>query len=311
MVAAEKALMLDGGDGVRLVGHLSRPSSNPLGTVVFFHGWEGSSRSNYVMSAGARLFEAGFQVLRFNFRDHGDTHELNPGIFHSCRLSEVIHALADFQDREAVTEWSLAGYSLGGNFALRVARRGPAQGLRLDRVFSVCPVIDPHSALSAMESGPKFYNDYYIRKWARSVRIKQRLFPDLYDYEEWFELEGLRARTEWFATRYYDFGSLDDYLEGYSVAGDRLVGLDVPTVLLTSEDDPVIPAADARALPDIDALDVQVTRYGGHCGYLKNWRLESWAEDRLFDYFTGDRTERRDESGAGDGNRTHVISLGS
>ncbi len=312
MVAAEQEWLLDGGDGVRLIGHLSKPEGVSKGTVVFFHGWEGSSRSNYVMSAGARLFDAGFEVLRFNFRDHGNSHELNPGIFHSCRLGEVISALGDFQERAGARNWTLAGYSLGGNFALRVARHGPENGLDIGRVFSVCPVIDPHSALTAMESGPKFYNSYYIRKWARSVRIKQRLFPDLYDYEEWFELEGLRARTAWFATRYYDFGSLEDYLDGYSVAGERLVGLDVPTLLLTSEDDPVIPATDARALPDIEALDVCITRYGGHCGYLKNWRLHSWAEDRLFDYVTEkDAPQRREEGGAGDGNRTHVISLGS
>ena len=66
------------------------------------------------------LFAAGFDVFRLNFRDHGDTHHLNPGLFHSCRLEEVVHALADLQDRLQARRWCLAGFSLGGNFSLRV-----------------------------------------------------------------------------------------------------------------------------------------------------------------------------------------------
>lgn len=253
--------------------------------AVLLHGWEGSAHSNYMLAAGARLFDAGFDVFRLNFRDHGDTHHLNPGLFHSCRLDEVIHALGDMQRRLNVSNWQIAGYSLGGNFALRVARHGPARGLELRQAFAVCPVIDPASVLTAMEQGPSLYETYYVRKWARSVRAKQAHFPDRYDYEEWHRLAGLRERTEYFATRYYDFDSLEEYLEGYSVADERLRALEVPSVILTSQDDPVCPVSDLARLPERRELAIHVTRHGGHCGFLKNWKLESWAEDRIVEQF--------------------------
>lgn len=285
LLGVEEDMLMDGGDGVRLLGHLSRQPGGGRGVAVLLHGWEGSTHSNYMLATGARLYAAGFDVFRLNFRDHGDTHHLNPGIFHSCRLDEVIHALGDMQDRLGASGWQVAGYSLGGNFALRVARHGPEKGLDMRQAFAVCPVIDPANVLEAMERGPTFYETYYIRKWSRSVKAKQQNFPDRYDYEEWFDLPGLRARTEYFATRYYEFPSLEDYLKGYSIGGERLRRLKVPSVILTSEDDPVCPVGDLALLPDNRKLALQVTRHGGHCGYLKNWKLESWAEDRIVGQF--------------------------
>ncbi len=38
---------------------------------MLMHGWEGSADSLYLLSASQSLFEAGFEVVRLNFRDHG------------------------------------------------------------------------------------------------------------------------------------------------------------------------------------------------------------------------------------------------
>jgi predicted alpha/beta-fold hydrolase len=286
LVAAEQEWLMDGGSGVRLIGHYSRQPSGSRGLAVLLHGWEGSSRSNYILSTGARLFAEGFDVFRLNFRDHGDSHRLNPGIFHSCRLNEVINALADMQKRTGQSNWVVAGFSLGGNFTLRVALHGPERrGLKIGRAVAVCPVLDPEHALRAMEEGPAFYERYYNRKWAKSLRKKREHFPDRYDYETWFAIPRMREKTRFFATRYYDYDTLENYLDGYSVAGDRLANLRVPSTILTAVDDPVIPVGDAMTLPKNPSLEVLITEYGGHCGYLKNWKLESWAEDFIVDRF--------------------------
>jgi predicted alpha/beta-fold hydrolase len=283
LLAAEKEWVVDGGDGVRLLGHFSQQASDSKGLVVLFHGWEGSSRSNYVVGVGSRLFEQGFDVFRLNFRDHGESHHMNTGIFHSCRLDEVVHAVKDIQQRTGARNWALSGYSLGGNFAVRVGLEAPAAGLSIGRIVAVCPVICPANVLKAMEEGPSIYENYFIRKWTRSLKRKQSLFPDTYEYDEWHELGGLRERTGYFATRYYEFDSLDDYFEGYSIAGNRLAGLTVPTTILTSEDDPVVPVDDFNGLPDNDNVELLVARYGGHCAFLKNWKMDSWADDLIIE----------------------------
>lgn len=285
LIDAQEAWILDGGDGIRLQGLLSAQERDSRGLAVLLHGWEGSANSNYMLGAGARLFAAGFDVFRLNFRDHGGTQHLNEGIFHSCRLDEVVHALGDLQYRLRAERWFLAGYSLGGNFSLRVALQAPAAGLRTAQVVAVCPVISPANAMLSMERGLGVYQRYFERKWSRSLRIKQQCFAELYGAEEFLRIRGLRERTDYLATRHAGFASAEAYFEGYSIAGQKLEALRVPATLLTAADDPVVPIADFDGLPDNPALEVIISRYGGHCGFLKNWRLESLAEDLIVDRF--------------------------
>lgn len=279
LLNAEQDWLVDGGDGIQLLGHYSPQAGDSKGLVIMFHGWEGSSSSNYIVGAGGMLYDQGFDVFRLNFRDHGDSHHMNTGIFHSCLLGEVIHALKDIQQRTGAKNWALSGYSLGGNFALRVALEAPAAGLSLRQVVAICPVVSPDNVLKSMEGSFMGYENYYIRKWAKSLRLKESLFPDAYEYEEWHELGSLRERTGYMATHYYEFETLEDYFDGYSIAGDRLATLTIPATILTSEDDMVVPVSDFRDLPENENIELLVTRYGGHCAFLKNWKMESWADD--------------------------------
>ena len=92
MVEAGRDIILDCDDGVRLKGSYSpHPANKAL--VIFLHGWEGSQDSTYVVAAGRRLYERGASVFRLNYRDHGDTHELNEGLFYSTLFNEVFEAV--------------------------------------------------------------------------------------------------------------------------------------------------------------------------------------------------------------------------
>jgi len=279
LLEVEQEWIVDGGNGIRLLGHYSPQPRDSKGLVILFHGWEGSSHSNYIVGAGGALFDQGFDVFRLNFRDHGDSHHLNPGIFHSCLLGEVIHAVKDIQQRTGAQSWALSGYSLGGNFALRVALNAPSAGLSLRRVIAVSPVVSPANVLKTMEDSGWGYENYYVRKWARSLKLKQALFPDAYDYEAWYKLDGLREKTRFMATHHYEFDSLEDYFDGYSIARNRLAALAVPTTILASEDDMVVPTSDLEELPENEYIELLVTRHGGHCAFLKNWKMESLADD--------------------------------
>lgn len=273
--------ILDCGNGVRLQGFHSAQSvrSEPRALVVLLHGWEGSAQSNYILHTGARLLTEGCDVFRLNFRDHGETHHLNRELFHSCRIDEVVGAVAEIARRFPARPLVIGGFSLGGNFALRVALHAPAADIPLAWTFAVCPVISPRAGLAAIEDAPWFYEFYFMRKWRGSLRRKQALFPE----RELFAHEklrgGMRDLTREMVERHTDFGTLENYLDGYSIAGNKLGALAVPANILTAADDPVIPVADFRALNLAPSTELTIVPHGGHCGFIRDYSLRSWAED--------------------------------
>ena len=289
MGAVTSTHVVDGGGGVRLQGlHSTVPGREPLGLALLLHGWEGSAESTYMRLSAARLLARGLDVFRLNFRDHGDTHHLNEGIFHSCLIDEVVHAAGDIARRfqaDPAAPLRVGGYSLGGNFALRLGLRAPAAGLSVARIAAVCPVLDPAETMTAMERGFPLYAWYFRRKWTRSLRRKQALFPELLAMDDRTLGLDLRPLTGWLVERHTDFGHIDRYFDGYSIAGDRLAGLRVAAHILTSADDPVIPVAGFQALALPPNVCLEVAEHGGHCGFLLDARLcgfaEHWLADRL------------------------------
>ncbi|MFD0739800.1 YheT family hydrolase [Lysobacter koreensis] len=271
--------LVDGGDGVRLQGlHSAVPGVEPRGLVLLLHGWEGSVDSSYMRLTAAQLLARGFEVFRLNFRDHGGTHHLNEGLFHSNRIDEVVHAACDVARRFPLRPLSVAGYSLGGNFALRLALHAPAAGLPLAHVAAVCPVLDPARTMDAMEHGFPLYLWYFERKWRESLARKRALFPQQHAFDD--RTLGLRMRplTQWMVERHTDFGSLDRYFDGYSVAGERLAALRTPASILMAADDPVIPVDGFHALRLPDSARLEIAPWGGHCSFLENARLDGFAE---------------------------------
>jgi uncharacterized protein len=275
--------ILDCGDGVRLLGLHTPQHALPQarGVVVLLHGWEGSVQSSYLLHTGARLLAEGYDVFRLNFRDHGETHHLNPELFHSCRLDEVVGAVAAVAAMFPELALGIAGFSLGGNFALRVALRAPDAGIPLAYALAVCPAISPSDAMNAIEQGPWFYEAYFLRKWRRSLELKQRAFPQSALFSADDMRGNLRELTRALVLRHTGFESIEAYFDGYSIAGDRLASMRVPTTILTSVDDPIIPVADFRKLTLPPCVELDIAPAGGHCGFIRSLSLTSWTEDYI------------------------------
>lgn len=281
--AAAAAEVLDCGEGVSLLAHRSRVcAADPAGAdpplLVLLHGWEGSADSLYVLSLGSAAFRAGWDVLRLNFRDHGPSHHLNRGIFHSCRLDEVVGALLAVRSLSGTRRIALAGFSLGGNFALRIGADPRVGAVGLSRIMAVCPVLDPAVTLRCLEDGPAIYRHYFLKKWRRSLRAKQQAWPGDYDFSDLLGARSLTAMTAAMVEAYTDFVSMEAYLAGYALTGARLAGLQVESLLVTSSDDPLIPDAQLPEVSPSGALEVCLTRFGGHCGFLEDLSGPSWLD---------------------------------
>ncbi len=279
LLLQSQEMILEAHDGIRLQSFYS-PHKTPTNKLaILIHGWEGSHESLYLLSAANTLFQAGYDVLRLNLRDHGTSHHLNEDIFHSNRLQEVLDAVKFAQDKIQPESTVLVGFSLGGNFACRIAENATLNNITLNKTVAICPAINPADSLNQMENGLRFYHDYFVKKWKRSLFKKEQLFPDSYQFDAMRKMKSMRQITDHLLELFGDYESKKEYFNGYSLAGDRLINLDQKLSLLVTKDDPVLHYRDTLTLPQSENLEIHVSQYGGHCGFIKNIKLQSWADD--------------------------------
>jgi predicted alpha/beta-fold hydrolase len=285
-LAVSRDIILDCGEGVRLLCHHAPPQSDRIKRVaVMIHGWEGSAGSTYLLSAAAELWNAGYRIVRINLRDHGDSHHLNRELFHSCRLSDAIGAVRRIQNMFPDERLYLTGFSLGGNFALRIAAEAVEENLEIQGVAAVCPVLDPACTLAALDNGLFIYRQYFIRKWRMSLKKKQAAFPDYYNFSQLERFTTLTEMTDYFVRNYTEYPDLQEYLRGYALTDGRLRNLSIPARVLLAEDDPVIPVADIDRVAAPDCLQLIRSRFGGHCGFIGGYDLRGRAEAYIVDSF--------------------------
>lgn len=280
MIDASKEMIIECDDGIKLQSFYAEAAKDaPL--VVLIHGWEGSHQSLYLLSCASTLYQHGYNVIRLNLRDHGDSHHLNEELFHSNRLDEVMSAVKQIQTQYQPSKLFLCGFSLGGNFALRVANKSKEMGIHLTKTVAICPALDPKDILEKLENGIAVYIKYFMYKWKRSLRKKQELFPHLYDIEESLQTDSMRQLTEELVNYYGDYESINAYFDGYDITGDYLKELDVETTILLAKDDPIIDYRAIYQLPPKSNIQYFLSEHGGHCGFIKNYKLHSWLDDFL------------------------------
>ncbi len=259
---------------VRLLAYYNRTvGPTRRGLVLALHGWEGCSHSNYNLITANTLLNAGYDVVRLNMRDHGpgiqlDPHALNKGVFLGTLINEVIEAGHQIARLAEGRPYYIIGASMGGNFALRMARSHTDRPfLNLKRVVVFSPALDPGRSTKAIDEKPP-YHLYFRRRWARSLRRKQELFPDSFDFDDVLQIPSIYDMTDALVRQSDQHATVEEYFEKYSVKGDALSNLSVPTTVITALDDAVIPVVDFYGLAPHPLLDVRIERYGGHVGWI-------------------------------------------
>ena len=273
MEEAATEVILEGVYRSRLQGfHSPQPGGRPRGLVILLHGWEGGADSAYLRSAGRYFWDRGLDVFRLNLRDHGKSHHLNEGLFHGALIDETHAAVSQTAALAKGAPCWIMGFSMGGNFALRIALRRDRErvpGLR--RVFAVSPPLDPLKATVAIDAGPAVYRRYFMKKWKRSLRIKEHLFPERYRFEDLLKKhDTCMGLTEAIMGYYPEYPDYRTYFRQYTLMNGAFRSLETPLTIFTSADDPFIDANDFRGLTRSPFLDLRIFPHGGHCGFFES-----------------------------------------
>ena len=259
-------------EGVQLEVFVHKADTGKAGArrkhrVILLHGWLGSADSTYILATAQDLLQAGHDVVRLNLRDHGQTAHLNEEMFHSARTREVVDAcvqLADEAEAQGLPT-ALIGYSLGGNFALRVCSHTHLPAL------AICPAIDPAASCVAIDSGTPVYRRYFLRKWYRALAAKAAAFPERYDFHAAANKPTIIELTEVFIGNHLPYPSSSEYFNAYRIYPEALA--ERPAYIIAARDDPVCPWQSVEELGD--TASVLLTEQGGHCGYIpRDWMTE-------------------------------------
>ena len=273
--------ILDCRDGIRLEARLSGERTDaPL--VIILHGWLGDSRSWYVERTANVLHASGFRIACLLLRDHGGTAARNREMFNSARLGEVVDACNALA--EGCDSVGIVGFSLGGNFALRLAG-DPRTDSSVKACLAVSPVIDPARTVRAIDAGWLVYRKWFVNNWRRALKEKQAAFPNEYrELEGALRLSTVAGITDFLVERYLPYRDSTDYYARYDLRGERLAQVRIDTRIVAARDDMMIPGDSYADVTHNDRIDLQVFDHGGHCGFVEDCRLNAYLDSVAVEY---------------------------
>jgi predicted alpha/beta-fold hydrolase len=258
--------------------------------LIALHGLEGSSDAHYMQGLADKAFTAGFNVIRLNQRSCGGTEQLAAGLYHSGLTHDADFVLREVAARDGITQVVVAGYSLGGNLALKLAGDyGDAAPAQLRGVCAVSPVIELEACVRSLERRPNIvYQWNFVRGLKARMRRKDQCFPGRFPIERLPEIRTVREFDEVFTAPHFGFRSAEDYYHRASAM--RVIDrIRVPALIITAEDDPFVPTQPFRdpRLTDNPHVRLFLTRHGGHCGFLEACHNGSdgyWAERQIIEF---------------------------
>ncbi len=287
---------VDLGQGDKLAMLEDQPADDLSGApcLLLVHGICGCAESNYMLRLASRFTSLGVRVFRLNLRGCGAGSSATKTITHAGRSDDVLAALSYIARLTPTSSLSAIGISMGGNQVLRAF--GTIQDhadaavrdltTRVHRIAAVSPPIDLKQCSDhLMKWQLRPYGYFFIRQLltripealvaAPEILAAKRKVPRTlreFDDRVTAPLSGFSDAIE-----YYDWAAAKNYVHNITV----------PTLVLASDDDPIVPAASLSSLhgTSLNPVHLVSTRGGGHVGFLARGQQRFWMDELLQRWF--------------------------
>lgn len=302
--------IFSGGQDVPIYGKIAIPSS-VKGTVIATYGITGELDNQWLLKLlGRKAFARNYAVVLFDWRAHGKTAELS-----STLTSDGLYEGQDFVRIAARAKqmgcpapfWFM-GYSLGGQLALwgikeaqEIERESADLGLESSDIAGgavICPNLDSNRSLSYLVRDK--WGRYLERSIARQLKkLALRIYnthPQAIDPEAIDRANTIEGFDRELVISRLGFSSVQDYYHASSPL-PFLAHLKKPTLIIYAADDPMFDPTIISDLQTADAqnpyIDLMLTRYGGHVGYISRSSCQYqyndpdgwWALNRVVEWF--------------------------
>jgi predicted alpha/beta-fold hydrolase len=255
--------------------------------LLVLHGLEGSSRAGYVSAMLRGAAARGWGAAALNFRSCGGEMNRLPRSYHSGETGDPRFVLQRL--REHVTGPLLAvGFSLGGNVLLRMLAEDGAAS-RVSAAAAVSVPFDLQGCARALDGSGGLTSVYrlrFLRTLKAKALAKARRHPGILELSRLAGVRGIEAFDDAVTAPLHGFGTAARYYAACSSA-PVLDRIRVPTLLLSAQDDPLVPFA---SLPAHAAHNPRLTlvtpEHGGHVGFVGGsvLRPRFWGDERVLQF---------------------------
>ena len=272
-------------DGDTLILHDDAPDAPPSHRIaLLIHGLGGCHASGYVQRLSTKLLAHQIHPIRMDQRGCGLGEPFARHMAHAGRAADVAHCLRWLAEKFPGVPVTACGFSLGASVLLK-ALTNEACGESIDSAIAVSP---PYDLADCCARIPWFYDRYYAKQlWQfwQSSRTRLRGADAL-------KVSGPTRSILEFDRRITaplnGYASVEAYYASAS-AGQDLHRLEVPTVVLLAEDDPIVPYDQFAQASLPSCLSLVQTRRGGHLGFVSRARGAGehdrrWLEWRVVDW---------------------------
>ncbi|HYB94802.1 MAG TPA: alpha/beta fold hydrolase [Vicinamibacterales bacterium] len=263
----------DVADDARVLAHCNwQHVRKSAPTLVALHGLEGSSEAHYMRGVAEKAFAAGFNVVRLNQRNCGGTEHLSRGLYHSGLTADPRAVLEELRDRDGLSRFAVAGYSLGGNITMKLAGElGEREFPEVKAFAAVSPVIELEACMQSIERREnRIYEWNFCRNLQGRMRRKARHFPGLFDLDGLWKIWSIRKFDDRYTAPHHGYDGANDYYHRASAMRviDKVAR---PALILSAADDPFVPPAifDAPAVRNNPHITTVITPNGGHCAFVE------------------------------------------
>ena len=260
------------------------PEDGPI--AVLIHGLGGSFQSPHIRGLAKAMQAAGWRVCLFHFRGCALRPNRSLTTYHNgwtADLKAVFAALAErFPDRRRVA----VGISLGGNALLKLLGETGAQGeaVPIDAAAAISVALELRPCVDRLDSGfSKLYQAILLRRLKRRLSERRALIAARLDWDRIVSARRFPAFDEAFTAPAHGFENAEDYYARASSRG-QLHAVGVPTLILVAADDPFLAQAALPRAEDLSpAIRAEVSRGGGHVGFVCGppHRPVYWLEQRI------------------------------
>lgn len=253
--------------------------------LYLFHGLGGTAEASYMHRTALIALGLGFHVFMNNHRGCGLGAGLAAEPYHSGSAEDLAQVIKHGRSKFPAHKHVAIGFSLSANALLLLCAKVRAD-VQPDFAIAVNGPINLDRTSRKLQQGlNKLYDQRFVKDLEQYIRVNRP--GDLGDYSL---VKDLRTFDELYTAKLSGFRNRAHYYETCS-SKQYLTKINIPTVILTAEDDPFVSVTDYREASYSECCVVHIEKHGGHMGYLSRSGVgyTRWLDSALKSYLVSYR----------------------